>query len=303
LYDVSRLRWDEQLCSLFEVPMRALAEVRESFDQFGTTSANGALPSELCIRGVMGDSQASLFAQGCYQPGSAKATFGSGTSVLVNTGERFETSARGSVAALAWVWKGRPTFAIEGIINYSSATIAWLRDQLGLIDDAGETAAMALSVEDNGGVYFVPAFGGLSAPYWSPHARAAIVGMTAQATKEHIVRAALEAIAYQIRDALESLSVDGRALQSLCVDGRPTSNEFLMQFTADLTRAELVVADVPESSTRGVALAAMLGHGIIGSLEELASIPRDVRRYRPKMDAGLAEQLFAGWKAAVNRVL
>ena len=161
LYDVGRLRWDEELCGLFEVPMRALAEVRESFSDFGTTNADGALPNDLCICGVMGDSQASLFAQGCYDRGSAKATFGSGTSILVNTGERFEPSDRGAVSALAWVWQGRPTFALEGIINYSSATIAWLKDQLGLIDDAAVTACMAQAVENNGGVYFVPAFGGL----------------------------------------------------------------------------------------------------------------------------------------------
>lgn len=303
LYDVSRLRWDEQLCNLFDVPMRALAEVRESFDEFGSTTANGALPSELRICGVMGDSQASLFAQGCYKPGSAKATFGSGTSVLVNAGERFEPSALGAVAALAWVWKGRPTFALEGLINYSSATIAWLRDQLGLIDDAAQTAAMAQSVGDNGGVYFVPAFGGLNAPYWSPNARAAIVGMTAHATKAHIVRAALEAIAYQVRDTLDSMSLNGQRPALLYVDGRPTSNDFLMQFTADMIRAELVVADVPESSARGAALAAMLGQDIVGSFADLASMFREVRRYRPTMDAGLAEQLYTGWKVAVNRVL
>jgi glycerol kinase len=303
LYDVSRLRWDEELCGLFDVPTRALAEVRESFSEFGTTNANGVLPNELCICGVMGDSQASLFAQGCYEPGTAKATFGSGTSVLLNTGDRFERSDRGGVSALAWVWKGRPTFALEGIINYSSATIAWLKDQLGLIDDPARTAAMAEAVEDNGGVYFVPAFGGLSAPYWSPNARAAIVGMTAHATKEHIVRAALEAIAYQIRDALDSMSLNGATPRLLYVDGRPTSNEFLMQFTADIIRAELVVADVPESSARGAALAAMLGQGIVGSLADLASMSREVRRFQPKMDCDRVEQLYTGWKTAVNRVL
>lgn len=164
LYDVGRLRWDEQLCCLFGVPMRALAEIRESFDQFGTTDADGVLPKNLCLCGVMGDSQASMLAQGCHERGTCKATFGSGTSILVNTGDQLESSERGIVSALAWVWQRRPTYALEGIINYSSASIGWLKDQLGLITDATETASLAQAVIDNGGVYFVPAFAGLSAP-------------------------------------------------------------------------------------------------------------------------------------------
>src|SRR5262245_3559452 len=188
LYDICQLRWDEELCCLFDVPMRALGEVRESFDEFGETDLDGALPKKLPICGVMGDSQASLFAQRCYEPGSAKATFGSGTSVMLNVGERFEECGEGTVAALGWVLAGRPIYAVEGIINYSSATIAWLKDQLGLIQDAAETESLARAVDDNGGVYLVPAFAGLSAPYWSQEARAAIVGMTAHSRREHIVR-------------------------------------------------------------------------------------------------------------------
>jgi glycerol kinase len=304
LYDIARLRWDEQLCYLFGIPMRALAEVRESFQQFGTTDADGALPKKLCICGVMGDSQASLFAQGCFERGSCKATFGSGTSVLVNTGDRFETSRHGALSALAWVWQGQATYALEGIINYSSATIAWLKDQLRLIDDAAETAILAQVVDDSGGVYLVPAFAGLSAPYWRPHARAAIVGMTAFTTKEHVVRAALESIAYQIRDVLEMMRMQGgTALETLYADGGPTCNEFLMQFTADILQLELIVADVPESSARGAAMSAMLGKGLVVSLAELAAMHQAVRRYKPKTDAAVAERLYSGWQTAVKRVL
>jgi len=304
LYDVGRLAWDAELCELFAVPMPALAEVRESFSRFGETDAAGRLPRRLPICGVMGDSQASLFAQRCYEPGDAKATFGSGTSVLLNVGREFNPSARGAVSALAWVHQGRPTYALEGLINYSSATVAWLKDQLGLIESAAETDAMARSVDDNGGVYLVPAFAGLSAPYWNPDARAAIVGMTAHARREHVVRAALEAIAYQIRDVLEMMRADGGiAPRTLHADGGPTRNEFLMQFTADVIGVELQVADVPESSALGAAVAGRLGLGQVGSLAELAAMARTTRTYRPQMNPGQVERLYAGWKDAVKRVL
>jgi glycerol kinase len=304
LYDIARLRWDEQLCCMFGIPKRALAEVRESFQQFGTTDADGALPKKVCICGVMGDSQASLFGQGCFERGSCKATFGSGTSVLVNAGDRFETSRQGGVSALAWVWQGQATYALEGIINYSSATISWLKDQMRLINDAAETATLAQAVDDSGGVYLVPAFAGLSAPYWQPNARAAIVGMTAFTTKEHVVRAALESIAYQIRDVLEMMRMqDGTGLETLYADGGPTRNEFLMQFTTDILQLELTVADAFGSSARGAAMSAMLGKGIVGSFAELAAMHPAVRRYQPKMDASAAERLYSGWQTAVKRVL
>jgi glycerol kinase len=303
LYDIGRMRWDEQLCCLFDVPMRALAEARDSFTTFGTTDADGALPKALPICGVMGDSQASLLAQGCYERGNCKATFGSGTSILMNSGGRFETTDHGAVSALAWVWQKQPTYAIEGIINYSSATVSWLKDQLRLISDPAETAALAESVADNGGVYLVPAFAGLSAPYWQSDARAAIVGMTAHTCKEHVVRAALESIGYQIRDVLEMMRVESKVSpQLLFADGGPTRNEFLMQFVADVLQLELVVSDVPESSARGVAFAALLGRGEVTSFAELGELPRTVRCYEPKMDANQADRLYQEWQTAVKRV-
>jgi glycerol kinase len=302
-YDVGRLHWDEQLCCLFDVPMHALSEVRESFDEFGMTDAEGVLPQKIRICGVMGDSQASLFAQGCYECGDCKATFGSGTSVLLNTGNRLQSSDPAAVSALAWVLQRRPTYALEGVINYSSATIAWLKDQLGLIADASETAALAHAVKDNGGVYLIPAFAGLSAPYWRPNARAAIVGMTAHSRKEHIVRAALESIAYQIRDVLEMMRNEvGAVPRLLFADGGPTCNEFMMQFTADILRLELVAAEIPELSARGVAMAAMLGQRLVGSLAELSKLPRTARRYEPKLEAATADRFYSEWQTAVRRV-
>lgn len=303
-YDISTLSWDNELCELFNVPTTALADVRESFAEFGETDLEGALPKKLPICGVMGDSQASLFAQRCYKPGSAKATFGSGTSVMLVIGDRLKEFGEGTVAALGWVLDGRPTYAVEGIINYSSATIAWLKYQLGLIQDAAETDSLARAVDDNGGVYLVPAFSGLSAPYWSNEARAAIVGMTAHSRREHIIRAALESIAYQIRDVIEMMHRDtGIKPQVLNCDGRPTRNEFLMQFTADVSGAELVVSEVPESSALGAALAARIGLGHVKTLSELASLPRSTRAYRPAADHRRFDAWYAGWQAAVKRVL
>jgi len=304
LYDVGSLCWDEKLGELFDVPINALPEVRESFARFGETDANGALPQPVPICGILGDSQASLFAQRCYQPGMAKATFGTGTSVLLNIGHTWRLSEQGAVSALAWVHQGQPTYAFEGLINYSAATIAWLKDQLGLIQDAAETETLARAVEDNGGVYLVPAFAGLSAPYWNPDARAAIVGMTAFTRKEHIVRAALESIAYQIRDVLDMMRPDaGVSLQALHADGGPTRNAFLMQFTADIAGVELKASEVPEASALGAAMAGLLGLGICRSLDDLATLPRDLRSYPPARDAATVRRLHDGWRAAVKRVL
>jgi len=304
LFDIGKLKWDAGLCKLFNVPASALPEVRESAAQYGETDANGLLPMTVPIIGVMGDSQASLFAQCCYQPGMAKATFGTGTSVLLNIGHKLHVSEKGVVTALAWVWQGKPTYAFEGLINFSAATIEWLKNQLGLIQSAAEVEHLALSVKDNGGVYLVPAFAGLSAPYWSPGARAAIIGMTAHTNKTHIVRAAQEAISYQIRDVLDMMRADAKVkLQSLQGDGGPTRNKFLMQFTADLTRTQIKAAEVAESSAWGAAMNGLLGLGICKSFADLEKLPRPQTAFRPKMPTAKATRLHKGWQSAVKRVL
>jgi len=268
------------------------------------TNAGGNLPKLIPIVGVMGDSQASLFAQKCFQAGSVKATFGTGTSVLLNIGGKFQPSKKGAVTALAWVVNGKPTYAFEGIINFSAATIEWLKNQLGMIESASEVEKLAMSVPDNGGVYLIPAFAGLSAPYWSPVARAAIVGMTAHTNKAHVVRAAQEAISYQIRDVLDMMRADSKVkLQSLHADGGPTRNKFLMQFTADLTRVEIKVAEVAESSAWGAAMNGLLGLGICKGFAELEKLPRPQAIFRPKMSAAEANQKHDEWLAAVKRVL
>ncbi|HEU6448019.1 MAG TPA: glycerol kinase GlpK [Verrucomicrobiae bacterium] len=303
LFDLGKLRWDERLCKMFRAPMSALPEVCESASQFGETDVNGILPSPIPIAGIMGDSQASLFAQRCFSLGTAKATFGTGTSVLLNIGG-IKSSKGGAVTALAWVLNGKPTYAFEGIINFSAATIEWLKSQLGLIQNSGEVEKLVTRIPDNGGVYLVPAFAGLSAPYWSPDARAAIVGMTGFTKKEHVVRAALESIAYQIRDVLDMMRVDAKInLHNLHADGGPTRNQFLMQFTADITRMEIKVAEVAESSAWGAAMSSLLALGIYKSLDELTKLPRQQKIFRPKMDLKLVKKNYAGWKAAVSRIL
>jgi len=304
LFDIRNLRWDEKLCRLFNVPLRALPEVRESSAQFGETSANGILPKSVPITGVMGDSQASLFAQCCFRPGAAKVTFGTGSSVLLNIGHNFRPSQKNAVTALAWVFKGKPTYASEGIINFSAATISWLRDQLDLIQNPSEVEKLAKSISDNGGVYLVPAFAGLSAPYWSPGARAAILGMSGFTTRAHIVRAAEESIAYQVRDVLDMMRAAAKIeLRNLHADGGPTRDRFLMQFAADITGVNFNVSQVAESSAWGAAMNGLLGLGVYSSLGEFAKLPRKSSVFRPQMKAAEVKKLHDGWLAAVKRVL
>jgi glycerol kinase len=252
----------------------------------------------------MGDSQASLFAQRCFQPGMAKTTLGTGCSILLNIGSDLRLTDGGAVSTIAWIHRGVPTYALEGIINYSAATVSWLQNQLELIDDPLETEKLAVEAGDNGGVYLVPAFAGLSAPYWSQTARAAILGMTAHTNRKHVVRAALESIAYQIRDVLDMMKdATGLSLQSVHADGGATANRFLMQFIADMIGLELRVSDTPELSPLGAALSGSLGMGVHASLDELASLPGEFTAYARAMDARQVEEHYSGWKQAVARVL
>ena len=304
LYDPRKLSWDNELCELFGVPEAALPEVRDSNAFYGESDLGGALPAPVPLCGVMGDSQASLFAQQCYEPGMGKATFGTGTSVMVNVGNQAGVELKDSVLALAWVIDGKPTYALEGIISYSTATLTWLRDQLHLIDDIADCEQIASELDGNGGVYLVPAFAGLSAPYWSSDARAAIVGMSGHTTKDHILRAALEAVSYQIRDVVDMIVKEaGIAPQQMQADGGPTCNKFLMQFTADITRLCWKVSPVAESSALGAAMAAMLGTKLHQSLEDLAKLPREGASYEPQMTEADATTLINEWHAAVQRVL
>ncbi len=304
LYNIADLRWDDDLCALFGVPVAALPEVRESSAQYGETDLGGRLDAPLPICGVMGDSQAALFAERCFHPGMAKVTFGTGSSVLLNIGNEMLYSPNGIVTTIGWVYDGQPVYAFEGIINFTGATIAWLRDQLGLIADSAETEALAQAVPDNGGVYLVPAFVGLSAPYWRADAKGAILGLTPAATRNHVARAALEAIAYRVHDVLGVMAQDaGMTLEHVHGDGGAVSNRFLMQFVADITRHHVRASTLPELSALGAVLSGTLGMGVHASLAALEALPQPFEDYAPAMDAEQAAQYYAGWQSAVRHVL
>jgi glycerol kinase len=304
LFDITRLAWDDELCALWAVPRGALPEVRDSSAAFGETSLDGTLERPLAICGVIGDSQGSLFAQRCFEAGAAKATFGTGTSVLLNIGATPRIVSGGTLTALAWTHAGRPTYAFEGVITCSAATLTWLRDQLGLFADVRETESLARAVPDNGGVYLVPAFSGLGAPHWNESARAALVGLSAHSDRRHVVRAALESIAFQLRDVTEAMRADsGVALRVIQADGGATANGLLMQLVADLTGAELRVASRPDFSPLGAAMLAMLGTGLVANIGALAHLPREETVLHPAMAPAQSAAAHAAWRGAVARVL
>jgi glycerol kinase len=252
----------------------------------------------------MGDSQASLFAQRCFEPGSAKVTFGTGSSILLNVGHSMKLSQRGVLTTLAWVHRGIPTYAFEGIIISSAATLSWLRDQLGIVTSFQETEALAADLADSDGVYFVPAFSGLGLPYWQPTARAGIVGLSSHSDRRHLVRSALESIAYQLRDALDALRMEAALpLRRLHGDGGATANRWLMQFTADVTGVGLHVSTVSNCSALGAALAGFLGLDVYPSLAALADLPRGETSYQPSMPAARVQSLLLGWQNAVRQIL
>ena len=304
LFHIRRMAWDDELCALWEVPARALPEVRDSSASFGETTLDGTLAKPLPIRGVMGDSQASLFAQRCFAPGAAKVTFGTGSSLLLNIGSTPRFSTQGVLTALAWSHAGRPTYAFEGIIISSASTLTWLRDQLGLAVDVPAMEQLALSSPDNGGVHLVPAFTGLGLPHWRPEARAAILGLSSHSDRRHVARAAFESIAFQVRDALEAMRAEaGVPLLSLHGDGGPTTSAFLMQLCADLCAAELRVAAMPDCSPLGAVLAAQLGLGVVPTIEALAARPREEILYSPRLEMAAVDRLTEGWRRAVRQVV
>ncbi len=304
LFDISQLRWDDELCAMWEVPLRALPEVRESSAGFGDTLVEGRLTKPLCIRGVMGDSQASLFAQRCFRPGDAKITFGTGSSLLLNIGDQPRFSEKGVLTALAWVHGGIPTYAFEGLIISSASVLTWLRDQLGLAPDVSALEKLAQEIPDNGGVYFIPAFTGLGLPHWSASARAAITGLSSHSSRHHVARAAFESIAYQIRDALDAMRTEaGTPLRVIHGDGGPTVSKFLMQFTADITGMQLRVAAMSDCSALGAVRMGILGHNSHSIHEEALGPVDDETLFSPETNQADIEARYAGWRAAVRKVV
>jgi glycerol kinase len=303
LFNIHTLQWDDELLELFEIPREMLPEVKDSNELFGVTE-DPTLPfTQLPISGVIGDSQGALFGQKCFEPGMAKATYGTGTSVLMQTGEIVD-GTNGLITSIAWGLNGNVSYALEGIINSTGDTIKWLKVQLELIDEIDEAEQLASSISDNQGVYLVPAFVGLGAPYWKPYTRAAIMGMSRNTGKPHIVRAALESIAYQVRDVIELMESESNIqIKRLKVDGGATNNRFLMQFQADLLDIDVIASEVAELSSMGSVYLAGLGAGIWNSTDEISKLNQEHELYQPLMTCDLRDKYYQGWKQSVNGIL
>jgi len=302
LYDIHACEWSERLLAELRIPRALLPEVRDSSGDFGETHPEW-LGGAVRIAGIAGDQQAALFGQGCFAPGSAKNTYGTGCFLLMNTGAEAPVSKSGLITTIAWRLDGRVEYALEGSIFVAGAAIQWLRDGLGLIGDAAESEAAARSVEDTGGVYLVPAFVGLGAPYWDERARGTLVGLTRGSTRAHVIRAALEAIAYQSRDVVECFKADaGLALDTLRVDGGACRNDFLMQVQADVLGVPVRRPPVLEVTALGAAALAGLAVGFWPDRSALlAATGNGAVRFEPRLPADRREELYAGWKRAVAR--
>lgn len=299
LYDIHRLSWDDTLCKRVGLQISCLPSVYDSSGYYGMTDMEGVLETSVPIVGVIGDSQASLFASGCEKPGYTKATLGTGTSVMTTVGAKPPAHCEGTVAALAWTHQSQPTYAVEGIIHSSAATIEWLKNQLGLFKSADECATLAETVPDNAGVYLVPAFGGLGAPHWVPEARAAIVGLSAHSTRAHVARAAIESIAYQIADVLDLIRTEsGVSPTVLRIDGGASRNRMLLQLIADLANLPLTVAGMSDGSALGAAMMGALGIGSPISPPETDQII-----ICPSENQSRTFTLREGWFRAVKQVL
>jgi glycerol kinase len=304
LFNISSLSWDRELLEAFAIPATMMGEVKYSDEEFGRTDLDGILPRAVPISGVMGDSHAALFGQNCFYPGMAKATYGTGSSIMMNIGDRPLQSKRGLVTSIAWGMQKKIEYVFEGNINCSGSTIQWLVDDLELIASAKEAGSIAASVPDNQGVYLVPAFVGLSAPYWDSAARASISGISRGTKKAHIVRAAEESMAYQIKDILDLMTQEsGAVLKELRVDGGPTKDAFLMQFQADILNISVVRSSIEELSAAGSAYMAGISKGFWDGKDGVAALRNAAGTYRRAMEEAEAEVLYSGWLRAVARTL
>ena len=301
LFNLTALAWDEELCKLFDIPMGILPQVSMSDSDFGQTDLEGLLPRPIPIRGVLGDSHGALFGQGCLRPGMVKATYGTGSSVMMNIGEAPVFPAGGAVTSIAWGFGGKVTYALEGNINYTGAVTTWITKDLGLIESPKEAGPTAAQANPEDGTYLVPAFTGLGAPYWRPDARAAFVGMSRSTGRAELVKAAEECVAYQIADVVEALrDGSGVDIPELRVDGGPTRDAYLMRFQSDILGLPLSIPQNEELSGLGAGYCAGIAQGLY---------PRDVAdrlertAYAPKKDAAWREKRRAGWRAAVETLL
>lgn len=303
LFNIADLSWDEELLEVFQIPPNILPEVRSSNAVYGYTDLDALLPRKLPITGVIGDSQGALFGQKCFSAGMVKATYGTGSSVLMNIGEELILKEN-IVTSIAWGLDDQVTYVFEGIIRSSADTLKWVKDNLGLFADFAQVESIINELESNEGVYLVPAFSGLAIPYWDMSARAAIVGMTKKTDKRHIIRAAVESIAYQVTDAVTLMEREsGRRLEGLRADGGATVNSFLMQFQSNLLRTSVAVSSIAELSALGAAYLAGLTVGVWNSREQLESLYTEMKIYAPDEDSPFYTNAYLGWQNAVKRVL
>ncbi|XEC97751.1 glycerol kinase GlpK [Paenibacillus tarimensis] len=305
LYNIHTLEWDQDLCGLFGVPSSLLPEVKPSDDIFGYTEQSDWLGVRVPITGVIGDSQAALFGNLCFEEGMAKATYGTGTSVLMNAGDKPPAADNGIIQAIAWGTNGKVTYALEAVVRSSGDSVKWIRDNLGLFADFGEMERLLEGITDNEGVYLVPAFVGLGAPYWQPDARAAIMGMNRATGRAHIIRAALESIAYQVRDAVDLLqSASGIELRELYADGGAADNGTLMQFQADMLNKRVIRSGIAELSAMGSVYLGGLAVGFWSSIDEICKLNTAAHRYyEPAIEPAMRERYYSGWKQAVASVM
>lgn len=302
LMNLQTRQWDDRLLEIFGIPKDILPEIRENACDFGVTLPDAFLNAAIPITGSIVDQQAALLGQGCSTPGSVKTTYGTGCFMLMNTGSKPYPNQDGLLVTPAWVRGGQTSYALDGGVYIAGAAVQWLRDGLHIISSPAESDTLALSVPDNGGVYFVPAFSGLAAPYWDSYARGTIVGITGGVTSAHIARATLEATAYQVRDIFDILQrlVD-LPIRSMRVDGGSTASRFLMQFQSDLLGIPVEIPVITETTALGAAYLAAVGHGDLRDLEEPSHLWRCAKIYEPKMGADRREQAMYEWHRAVER--
>ena len=301
LFNIKTLRWDEKILEMLDIPASMLPQVKNSSQVYGYAGL-GQQGRKVPVAGIAGDQQAALFGQACFEQGQAKNTYGTGCFILMNTGEKFVKSSNGLLTTIAIGIDDRVTYALEGSVFIAGAVVQWLRDELRLIDSASETEQLAQSIPDAGGVYLVPAFTGLGAPHWDMYARGTITGITRGTGRSHIVRAALESIAYQTRDVLDAMMQDtGINLKSLKVDGGASQNNFLMQFQADILGKEVDRPVVTETTALGAAYLAGLATGFWKSRDEIAQKWSMDRKFMPVMNIDEREARYSKWKKAVTR--
>ena len=304
MYDIHACQWDEELLAMLDVPRAMLPEVRSCSEVYGTTLPQFLLGREVPIAGIAGDQQAALFGQACFEPGLAKNTYGTGCFMLMNTGTKAVTSSHGLLTTIAWGIDGKVEYALEGSIFVAGSVIQWLRDGLRMFGKASDSQAYAERARDTDGVYFVPAFVGLGAPYWRSDVRGAIFGLSRGTTKEQFIRAALESMAFQTRDVLEAMEADaGIKVKELRADGGAIANDFMAQFQSDILALDVLRPKVQETTALGAAYLAGLATGFWKSRDEIANQWAVDRRFEPQMADDRRQALYAGWKQAVEATL